>query len=1388
MSQCTAVAKRPETALVVSPHPFGVQGQVTLDCAAAPLLSGDTLAVYLARHGVEPDGQWVVWLGGLEVPQELWSRVRPKPGHLVQARKVVQNDLGSLVKLGATMWLAYNTFGLGGMAGGSFMTLSGAAGYMAAGAAYFGGSMLINKLTPKATAASNNRVTTTTNPSYALTGGRNTARPYEPMGLVLGEPYCLPDMAASAWTYYSGGEQYLWQLLHAGLNCASVNTIRIGQTAIGYYQDVSLHYTGFTSGNTGLPVFSAAVDTVAGALLDAPSGNGPWVTRTSSENTIRLAVDIEGLLTSVNAQTGAYETTDVFIVIEYRLVGAMTWLPFVGSNAFVTLTNSDSKPVRVSYERDVASGQYEVQARKSNANTTSSSQQNAITWTTLRSYQEDTGNYSGQARVGLNIRASGQLSGTVDQVNWMSTMKPCPYWNGSAWTTATNRSNGLSNPGALILLLCRGIYDDDGTLIAGLGYDDAQIDVEGLKAFMVHCAAHGFTFDYFLQETMAVGELIDAIAAAGMGVKSWHTGALGVIYFSDDDPVQDVLNMATNKAKSFAVEYDTQQTADEIEYQYFDRDRDNTWKSVRVLAPDVTTPTLTSRQKFMGVTTESHAAVLARFAMAQNVYQRKTVHCEQDLQHMTLRRGTVVALSHDLTQWGYGGRVKAAVKRENLLKYSEDISNAAWTKRNGMTVVTNSVTAPDGTTTADKIVVGSSIDAGVSQLVATTSALAGKTFTWSVWLWTDASQLPATSWSLFCYDSSFQQIHRLDFDLTAVATRYTFTFTFAAYVTQSSIVARFDSLDGAASGKYFYAWGAQLEQSSAATDYIPTTTSAANVVTLTLDDLVPATSPTGSTSRYIGLRLPGESQYRVFAVATFTGSSRTLSLDSNWPDGVALPGDATDNPAWDTVWIYDFKTTPGQKLRVSEIGPSGNMAGAKIALVPETDEFWTYVWDGTYTAPPNTSLLDTTLVVLSAVVTEKFLDVVGDFQRELTLNFTVRGTFVRAELWGSTSGGDLALVAISMGTQFVWESGRADVWTLEVRCYGLVTTATPYRFVHDIALPPDVTGLTYNDSTLTWTALSAGNVSGYKIKFHYGNNLDWGVANELHTGIITGSPYSMAVKPVGTVTLMVKAVEILLGLESANIAYVIVNLGDALVANVVESKDYAALGFPGTVTGGAVTGGVLQADQPDAFYIADAAQFYGLDGAAFYSDNYGAMEWVSGGFTPSTAADGSRMTAAWTLTGDSVAIAYRETGPGIFYSADLDSFYGADSDTFYSGAGDWAAWPGAIDAAQTEYQWRVSTAAGATSGTLSAFTASVDVPDLSMRLSDVAIASGGTRLTAAAGYFSVLQNVQLTLQGGSTATYLEVTDKSATLGPLIAAKNDARTGVAAIVDAYLQGY
>lgn len=110
-------------AMIVTPHPLTLQGQRKLTHAA--FQPGETLAELLSRQSITPGTQWVVEVGGVDVPEQHWHRVRPKHGHLIEARRVPQKDVLRIVAIAA---LSYFTFGAGGLGSGGLFTATGAIG------------------------------------------------------------------------------------------------------------------------------------------------------------------------------------------------------------------------------------------------------------------------------------------------------------------------------------------------------------------------------------------------------------------------------------------------------------------------------------------------------------------------------------------------------------------------------------------------------------------------------------------------------------------------------------------------------------------------------------------------------------------------------------------------------------------------------------------------------------------------------------------------------------------------------------------------------------------------------------------------------------------------------------------------------------------------------------------------------------------------------------------------------------------------------------------------------------------------------------------------------------------------------------------------------------
>ena len=683
------LAPVPVPVVVVSPHPLVPAKDRHFEYAE--FYPRETLAAYLERHGLTRrfglDGRRpvVCTIQGLRVPRALWSRIHPKPGHIIEFHAIVRggNDGNKIGRTIGLFLVAVASFYTGGAAAAAYGKLGGA--LVAAGVSIVGG-LAVNAIFPPPKPHTPD--TGDDSPTYSLAGGSNQMRRYEPMPKIIGTHKIFPDLGAQPYNEFRGEDQFAFYVFNLGYNDVVLSDFKIGDTLLSNYSGVILEESG---SNGKLNLFPGNVDTVAGEELTFEVG---FIQRTSSPDATQLAVEITGLLFSVNEQ-GDVVTNNMIIEINYRLVGTSTWLtatlandevPQVTSSGWISgflrmardefirnassnpgqiiISNSNRKPLRRTYSWGVDEGQYEVRVKRVSATAVSEKDVKEISWSQLRTYQPDAASYSGQKRIALQVRATGQVSGSLPPFSCIARAKTTIY-DPSPVVAET------SNPAWWYLDALRGQVVG-GRKVYGANVPDTLIDVEGLKTFAAWCDSEGLTINAVLDTQMSVYDVLQTIALMGRGTPTWATGKLGVVWDAPNLPTTMVFGMQNILAGSFEIDYATEDLAEVIEAEFINIDLDWQRDVVRVQVPGTTGQTKVRRIQLFGRTNKELAAQDANLYAANNAYRNRRYKWTSDWEAMPCARGDVVQLSHDLASLDYSGRFVEGTTTSSL-KLSKDV-------------------------------------------------------------------------------------------------------------------------------------------------------------------------------------------------------------------------------------------------------------------------------------------------------------------------------------------------------------------------------------------------------------------------------------------------------------------------------------------------------------------------------------------------------------------------------------------------------------------------------------------------------------------------------------------------------------------------------------------
>jgi hypothetical protein len=326
--------------------------------------------------------------------------------------------------------------------------------------------------------------------------------------------------------------------------------------------------------------------------------------------------------------------------------------------------------------------------------------------------------------------------------------------------------------------------------------------------------------------------------------------------------------------------------------------------------------------------------------------------------------GAVVNNGQNVSIWRnnwQGNQQQFTSPRTNYLSYSQQFDNAAWTKSN-ITVIANAIAAPDGTVTAEHMGDTDTTTTTRSlQHLSNTSANAAATNTYSIFvkkaersyvilrmIATNATGNYCTAWfdvnagvvsgttnvgsaigtvaSITPYPNGWYRLSISGTPNPGVTSQGVACFVAAPVVLGNS--SNYTGVTGAG----IYVWGAQHEDGSVTTSYIPTTTAALSVTdisSLTIDGRV-----TFSSNPNNGDYITWKGQYipATGGAATVVTGSPVVSLDTLSGPTVAIDGDGTGAAGYPIISNGQIAgiivTNTGKNYTYAKVTISGNGLGA----------------------------------------------------------------------------------------------------------------------------------------------------------------------------------------------------------------------------------------------------------------------------------------------------------------------------------------------------------------------------------------------------------------------------------------------------------------------------
>lgn len=653
-----------------------------------------------------------IFIGDVLIPRKNWRIVRPKPGSMVSIRLLPQGGGGWRIAaiIGIAVLAIAATF-LVGPAG--FAILPAALAPLAGAAVMIGGTLLLNKFLPPPTPAiskdygrssstysiigSRNRADMWGKLPF-LFGYMRTVPPYGALPyreLIGGQIYWramfavghgpiqfgeirigntnITEYQGVEWEMRRGYWYFQWQgywdastgVFPSTTTFGDMWTCNVAGTTGGnaWVVGQSITYNGIASYTNivawdvdqekPLRLYGADVyeDALAASVVQATP-----VVRTSQPNSDLLTVDLvfdRGLVHLQNNPPGKPSTIGIALRIEQRPVG-------VGSYAVVLETSiygSQTDPMFWAWRWETskygppdANRQYDVRVTRLSPDFNEQRDFGSFSWYALKS--ETWGALpllSGVCYIAMRVKASGQLSGTLDEVNVIAAAQARDYDVGTdSWIWRIT-----SSPAAAF----RHVLQHPSRQIPAI---DAQIDLNRLKYWDSLTRPTGRGFNGVYDQKTSLWQVLTDIARVGRAVPMLRDLIFSVAI--DEPKTAPVRLFTPRNSWGYSGEFDHTTIPHAYRISFLDSSNDYVTDETIVYDDgyNASNATRIDRIDWVGITDADQAWKEGRFHIAQLRLRREIHKLSCDFEHLACERGDLVAVQHDAISVGLGSaRVKS---------------------------------------------------------------------------------------------------------------------------------------------------------------------------------------------------------------------------------------------------------------------------------------------------------------------------------------------------------------------------------------------------------------------------------------------------------------------------------------------------------------------------------------------------------------------------------------------------------------------------------------------------------------------------------------------------------------------------------------------------------